>query len=163
MLVGRASERRTIARLVAAARVGSSGVLLLSGEPGIGKTALLDEAVALATDMRVLRARGAEAEREVPFGGLAQLLRPALGELDRIPARSATRWRPRWRCGRARRPVHRRGGDAEPALPVRRARPAGPRGRRRTPARPAVRRGAAVHRPQAPRRSRRAAAGGPDG
>ena len=85
MLVGRASERRTIARLVAAARVGSSGVLLVSGEPGIGKTVLLDEAVALATDMRVLRARGAEAEREVPFGGLAQLLRPALGELDRIP------------------------------------------------------------------------------
>ena len=85
MLVGRDSERREIERLVAGARVGTSGVLLVSGEPGIGKTALLDEAAALASGMRVLRARGTEAEHEIPFGGLAQLLRPAIVELDRIP------------------------------------------------------------------------------
>lgn len=86
MLIGRETERRAIERLVAGARVGSSGVLLITGEPGIGKTALVTEAATLAADLRVLRARGTEAEREIPFGGLLQLLRPALGELDRIPA-----------------------------------------------------------------------------
>lgn len=85
MLVGRETERRMIERLVAGARVGSSGVLLITGEPGIGKTALVDDAVRHADGMRVLRARGTEAEREVPFGGLLQLLRPALDLLDRIP------------------------------------------------------------------------------
>ncbi len=86
MLVGRDAERRVVERLIAGARVGSSGVLLITGEPGIGKTALVDEAATLAAGMRVLRARGTEAEREVPFGGLLQLLRPAIGELARIPA-----------------------------------------------------------------------------
>ena len=86
MLVGRESERRMIERLVAGARVGTSGVLVITGEPGIGKTALIEEAVALAADMRVLWARGTEAEREVPFGGLLQLLRPAISDIDRIPA-----------------------------------------------------------------------------
>lgn len=86
MLIGREAERRAIERLIAGARVGSSGVLLITGEPGIGKTALVTEAATLAADLRVLRARGTEAEREIPFGGLLQLLRPALGELDRIPA-----------------------------------------------------------------------------
>lgn len=65
--------------------MGSSGVLLITGEPGIGKTALVTETATLAAGLRVLRARGTEAEREIPFGGLLQLLRPALGELDRIP------------------------------------------------------------------------------
>ncbi len=86
MLIGREAERRVVGRLVAGARVGTSGVLLISGEPGIGKSALLAEATALAADLRVLRARGTESEREIPFGGLLQLLRPALGELDHIPA-----------------------------------------------------------------------------
>lgn len=85
MLIGREAERRVIGRLVAGARVGASGVLLISGEPGIGKTALVTEAVTLADGLRVLKARGTEAEREIPFGGLLQLLRPAIGELDRIP------------------------------------------------------------------------------
>jgi DNA-binding CsgD family transcriptional regulator len=86
MLIGRDAERRAIERLVAGARVGSSGVLLITGEPGIGKTALVTETATLAAGLRVLRARGTEAEREIPFGALHQLLRPALGELDRIPA-----------------------------------------------------------------------------
>jgi len=85
MLIGREAERRVIEQLIAGARVGSSGVLLITGEPGIGKTALVTEAATLATDLRVLRARGTEAEQEIPFGGLLQLLRPALGELNRIP------------------------------------------------------------------------------
>jgi DNA-binding CsgD family transcriptional regulator len=86
MLIGRDTERRAIERLVAGARVGSSGVLLITGEPGIGKTALVTETATLAAGLRVLRARGTEAERDIPFGALHQLLRPALGELERIPA-----------------------------------------------------------------------------
>ncbi|TDW66455.1 helix-turn-helix transcriptional regulator [Kribbella pratensis] len=85
MLIGREAERRVIEQLVAGARVGAAGVLLVTGEPGIGKTSLLDEAAALAGGLRILRARGAEAEREVPFAALLQLLRPALSSLDRIP------------------------------------------------------------------------------
>jgi len=85
MLIGRESERRVIEQLVAGARVGAAGVLLVTGEPGIGKTSLLDEAAALAGGLRILRARGTEGEREVPFGALLQLLRPALSSLDRIP------------------------------------------------------------------------------
>jgi DNA-binding CsgD family transcriptional regulator len=86
MLIGREAERRAIGQLVAGARVGTSGVLLITGEPGIGKTALLDQAAAESAGLRLLRARGTETEHEVPFGGLLQLLRPALGELDRIPS-----------------------------------------------------------------------------
>lgn len=85
MLVGRESERRTITLLLAGARVGDSRVLVLSGEPGIGKTALLAEAETLVGDMRVLRAQGVESEQYVPFGGLLQLLRPVLPLLDHIP------------------------------------------------------------------------------
>jgi DNA-binding CsgD family transcriptional regulator len=85
MLIGREAERRVIEQLVAGARVGAAGVLLVTGEPGIGKTSLLDEAAALAGGLRILRARGTDAEREVPFAALLQLLRPALASLDRIP------------------------------------------------------------------------------
>ena len=85
MLIGREAECRMIEQLVAGARVGAAGVLLVTGEAGIGKTALLDQAAALAGGLRVLRARGTEAEQELPFGALLQLLRPALDSLDRIP------------------------------------------------------------------------------
>ncbi|GEK23252.1 AAA family ATPase [Cellulomonas xylanilytica] len=87
MLVGRERERQVISRLVASARVGESGTLLLAGEAGIGKSALLEDAAAAVggAGMRVLRAAGVDSEREVPFGGLLQLLRPVLGHLDAIP------------------------------------------------------------------------------
>ncbi|HET7327667.1 MAG TPA: AAA family ATPase [Nocardioidaceae bacterium] len=85
MLVGREPEQRRVEQLIAAARIGHSGVLLVTGEPGIGKTALLEDAAARADGMRVLRASGAEAEADIAFGGLLQLLRPALGLLDQIP------------------------------------------------------------------------------
>lgn len=85
MLVGRDSERRTIGTLLAGARVGDSRVLVLSGEPGIGKTTLLSEAEMLVEDMRVLRAHGIASEQFVPFAGLLQLLRPVLPLLDHIP------------------------------------------------------------------------------
>ncbi len=86
MLVGRERERREIALALAGARGGVSAVLALVGEPGIGKTALLDHAAdAAAAGMQVLRARGVESEAEIPFASLLELLRPALGMLERIP------------------------------------------------------------------------------
>src|SRR2546422_5221309 len=89
MLLGRDEERLALDRLLAEARSGRSGVLAFVGEPGIGKTALLDYAADARKEMRVLRARGIESEAEVPFGGLLELLRPALDALDRIPSPQA--------------------------------------------------------------------------
>src|SRR3954451_6870103 len=89
MLLGRNDERLALDRLLAEARGGRSGVLALVGEPGIGKTALLDHAARQAEGMRVLRARGVEAEAQIPFAGLAELLRPALAHIERIPAPQA--------------------------------------------------------------------------
>jgi DNA-binding CsgD family transcriptional regulator len=85
MLLGRERERQELDRLLATARSGSSAVLVLTGEPGIGKTALLEHAAEHARDMRPLRARGIDSEAHVPFAALLELLRPALGLLDRIP------------------------------------------------------------------------------
>jgi DNA-binding CsgD family transcriptional regulator len=85
MLFGRDRERQEIGRVLAEAREGRSSVLAFVGEPGIGKSALLDDAAAAATGMRLLRARGIESEAKVPFAGLLELLRPALGVVDRIP------------------------------------------------------------------------------
>ncbi len=85
MLVGRERERDDVERVLERARSGESATLALVGEPGIGKTALLDHAGARATGMRVLRARGIESEAQIPFASLLELLRPALGVLDRIP------------------------------------------------------------------------------
>lgn len=92
MLLGREAERLALDRLLAEARDGRSGVLAVLGEPGIGKTALLEYAAARASaaGMRVLRARGIESEAEIPFAGLAELLRPALSAFDRIPAPQAS-------------------------------------------------------------------------
>ena len=85
MLLGRDAECERIERLVARARGGESGVLVLRGEPGIGKTALLEHAAASAEAATVLRVRGVESEVEVAFGGLHELLRPVLDERERLP------------------------------------------------------------------------------
>jgi DNA-binding CsgD family transcriptional regulator len=85
MLLGREPEQEALERLLADARDGRSGVLALVGEPGIGKSTLLEHAASLATGTRVLRARGIASEARIPFAGLFELLRPALGSLDRIP------------------------------------------------------------------------------
>ncbi|WP_083408215.1 AAA family ATPase [Mycolicibacterium rutilum] len=89
MLLGREPEQQRIAELVAGARLGQSGVLVLHGEAGIGKTALLDDTASRAGDMAVLRAAGTDAESALAFSGLHQLLRPALHLLDRLPAPQA--------------------------------------------------------------------------
>ncbi len=89
MLVGRDAERQAVDAVVAGARLGRSGVLVLTGEAGIGKTSLLEYAASVATGATLLRATGSEAERDVPFGGLAQLFRPTAADLDRLPAPQA--------------------------------------------------------------------------
>ncbi|GLY70133.1 LuxR family transcriptional regulator [Amycolatopsis taiwanensis] len=85
MLCGRGEEQAVIDRLLAGARSGSSGTLIVRGEPGIGKTALLEYAVASASGMRVLRSAGVESEAELPFAGLHLLLGGALDCLPRLP------------------------------------------------------------------------------
>jgi DNA-binding CsgD family transcriptional regulator len=90
VLVGRHEERREIEQLLDSARRGASGVLVLRGEAGIGKTALLEHAASTANGMRVVRTRGLESESELSFAGLLELLRPLLGHLDRLPERQAT-------------------------------------------------------------------------
>jgi DNA-binding CsgD family transcriptional regulator len=85
MFVGRERERARIDRLLEGTRQGVSGALLLHGEAGIGKTALMRWAIGQATGMRVLRARGIETESDIPFAGLAELVSPLLDRLDAIP------------------------------------------------------------------------------
>lgn len=65
-------------------------MLAVVGEPGIGKTALLDDAFTRATNMRHLRANGIQSEAQIPFASLFELVRPALGALERIPVPQAT-------------------------------------------------------------------------
>ena len=89
MLYGRDAERALVGALLGAARESRSGALVVRGEPGVGKTALLEDVRDRATDMHVLAARGVESESELPFAGLHQLLRPALHLLDRLPGPQA--------------------------------------------------------------------------
>jgi hypothetical protein len=90
MLLGREAEQQVVDQLLQSARTGRSAILVLRGEPGIGKTALLDYAEASAAGMTVLRSVGIEAEHELPFAGLHQLVRPCLGLMDRLPPPQAT-------------------------------------------------------------------------
>src|SRR5256712_12121883 len=85
MLLGRELELLRVDQALAAARLGKSSPLVIRGEPGIGKTALLEHAVSQAASMRVLTARGVEFEADVPFAGLHDLLHPTLGLLGRLP------------------------------------------------------------------------------
>ena len=86
MLRGRDDERAVLDRLLDGARNGQSGVLVLRGEAGVGKTALLDHAIESASDLIVLRAVGVESEMELAYAALHQLCAPLLDRLDRIPA-----------------------------------------------------------------------------
>ncbi|WP_329423822.1 AAA family ATPase [Streptosporangium sp. NBC_01495] len=89
MLMGRSAEKATIDQVLADARSSRSGVLVIRGEAGIGKSALLDHAAAAAADMRVMRCAGVEFESTLPFAGLHQLLRRLTGRLDCLPAAQA--------------------------------------------------------------------------
>jgi DNA-binding CsgD family transcriptional regulator len=91
MLCGRRQQCRVLDELLAEVRAGRSRVLVVRGEPGIGKTALLGYAAETAQDFRVARAEGVESEMELPFAALHQLCGRMLGLLDRLagPQRDA--------------------------------------------------------------------------
>ena len=88
-LIGREDEQKAISALISDAKQGRSAVLAVVGEPGVGKSALLNHAVQLAEGMNVLRASGVQSEAQIPFAGLSELLRPALRHIDRLPEAQA--------------------------------------------------------------------------
>ncbi|MDV6011611.1 AAA family ATPase [Haloechinothrix sp. LS1_15] len=85
MLYGRDAELARIEALLDGARAGRSGALVLRGEAGIGKSALLEHVAAAATDMRVLRGTGVESEADLPFAGLHLLLSGVVDRIGRLP------------------------------------------------------------------------------
>ena len=85
MLWGRRSERAALDRVLDHVRAGRSRVLVLRGEPGMGKSALLEQLADRASGVRVARAAGADSEMELAFAGLHQLCAPMLDRLDRLP------------------------------------------------------------------------------
>jgi DNA-binding CsgD family transcriptional regulator len=85
-LRGRSSECAVLARLAAAVRAGESRALVLRGEAGVGKTALLDYLAMQASACRVARAAGVQSEMELAFAGLHQLCAPMLDHLEHLPA-----------------------------------------------------------------------------
>src|SRR3954471_17440118 len=86
LLRGRRDERAALDPLLHAARAGRSAVLVLRGEAGIGKTALLEHVIASASEVTLLRAVGVESEMELPFAALHLLCAPVDGFVDRLPA-----------------------------------------------------------------------------
>ncbi|MEW1759388.1 AAA family ATPase [Streptomyces cyaneofuscatus] len=115
VLYGRSAEQERLARLLAEARAGRSGALLLRGEAGIGKTALLDwlagraaaqahgDARSDGREVRVLRVTGVEPEADLAFGGLVQLLWPVQDRLNALPAPQAAALRAVLGTGREQR------------------------------------------------------------
>jgi DNA-binding CsgD family transcriptional regulator len=88
-LVGRRSECGMLDRLVEAVCAGQSRALVLCGEPGVGKTALLQHLVARAASCRVMQTAGVESEMELAFAGLHQMCAPLLAGLDYLPERQS--------------------------------------------------------------------------
>ncbi|HET9387712.1 MAG TPA: AAA family ATPase, partial [Gemmatimonadales bacterium] len=85
-LLGRTAERERLAALIAAARSGTSATLVVSGEAGVGKTALLRDVFSRATGIRLVRVSGVESEMEFAFAGLHQVCAPFLDRIDILPA-----------------------------------------------------------------------------
>jgi DNA-binding CsgD family transcriptional regulator len=84
-LLGRQRERAVLERLLITARDGHGAVLVMHGDPGIGKTALLECAVESGEDFRVVRAAGVEGEMELDYAALQQLCSPILELIERLP------------------------------------------------------------------------------
>jgi DNA-binding CsgD family transcriptional regulator len=84
-LRGRNRELERLGRLLTGVRSGRSGVLVVRGEAGVGKTALLEQLIDRAAGCRVARATGVQADMELPFAGLQQLFGSMLGPLERLP------------------------------------------------------------------------------
>jgi DNA-binding CsgD family transcriptional regulator len=85
MLYGRDPERSRIGELLDGARASRSAVLVISGEPGVGKSALLEDARDQAGGMCVLSGAGVESEAHLPFAALQQIVRPLLGHVENLP------------------------------------------------------------------------------
>jgi hypothetical protein len=85
-LQDRREERAALDALLSRARDGTSGAIVLRGQPGVGKTALLDDLLARTAGCRVIHASGVESEMELAFAGLHQLCAPLLSRLDHLPA-----------------------------------------------------------------------------
>jgi DNA-binding CsgD family transcriptional regulator len=85
MLLDRLPERAALSQLLDTARAGRSGVLVMRGEPGVGKTALLEYAIESAAGLRVARVAGVESEMELAFAALQQLCAPMLDKLEGLP------------------------------------------------------------------------------
>ncbi len=115
--VGRTSERELLDGLLARVRGGESEVLVIRGEAGIGKTALLRYAARQASGYRVAELTGVEAEMELAFAGIHQLCGPMLDRLDELPApqRDALSVALGLSSRRSARPVPGWTGRAEPA------------------------------------------------
>src|SRR4030081_2983868 len=82
MLLDRLPERAALSELHDAARAGRSGVRVMRGEPGVGKTALLEYAIESAAGLRIVRVAGVESEMELAFAALQQLCAPMLDKLE---------------------------------------------------------------------------------
>jgi DNA-binding CsgD family transcriptional regulator len=84
-LLGRQREQEALGRLLEVARGGRGGVLAMHGDPGVGKTALLNHAIEAGPDFRVVSAGGVEGEMDLAFAALQQLCAPILGLSERLP------------------------------------------------------------------------------
>jgi DNA-binding CsgD family transcriptional regulator len=84
-LVGRERERAVLERLLGAVPGGHGGVLVIRGDAGVGKTALLEYAVEAGRGFRIARTAGVEAEMELPFAAVQQLCSPFFALLERLP------------------------------------------------------------------------------
>src|SRR5512133_2155073 len=82
--LGRSPERERLDAMLAQARDGQSAVLVISGEPGIGKTALLRYAARQASGLHIREVEGVQAEIDLPFAGIHQLCAPLLGGLEAL-------------------------------------------------------------------------------
>jgi DNA-binding CsgD family transcriptional regulator len=84
-LLGRQRERAVLERLLGTARGGHGATIVLHGDPGVGKTALLELAAEVGEDFRVIRTAGVEGEMELDFAALQQLCSPILGFAEQLP------------------------------------------------------------------------------
>lgn len=93
MLYGRAEELATLTTMVDSARSGRASAIVIRGEAGVGKSALVDELTSQSEDVQVLRTRGVESEVDFAFGGLYEVLRPAMPRIRRLPPGQASAMR----------------------------------------------------------------------
>jgi DNA-binding CsgD family transcriptional regulator len=84
-LLGRAREREILRQLLDGGRAGQAGVVVMRGEAGVGKTALMEDTAAAARGFRIVRTLGVEAEMELPFAAARQLCAPFLEFAERLP------------------------------------------------------------------------------